>query len=73
MSSATCAQAPSNKLREIRTARGLSYTELATMAGVTRPTIYRLESGERRGLHVTHRCIAAALDVPVADVFPTAA
>ena len=34
------------RIREIRESRGISQTELADKAGVTRATIWKLETGE---------------------------
>lgn len=58
------------RIREIREARGLSQSELAEKSGITRATIWRLETGEKEETTTkTLLKIADALGVTVADLF----
>lgn len=58
------------RIREIRESKGVSQLELSEKSGVTRATIWRLETGEgREATTVTLAKIANALDVPVTDLF----
>lgn len=57
------------KIKEIRTAQGLSQTELALKSGVTRATIWTLETRPSSVTTTkTLAAIAAALKVPVDDL-----
>ncbi len=51
------------KLRELRTAAGLTQTELAEKAGLHRQAIAKLELGERQPAWETVRSITKALGV----------
>ena len=58
------------RIREIREKQGMSQLELSEKSGVTRATLWRLESeegGEATTLTLTK--IANALDVPVGELF----
>ncbi|MFB6811265.1 helix-turn-helix transcriptional regulator [Streptomyces sp. NPDC056387] len=57
-----------SRLREARTAAGLSQERLADMAGVDRKTIVRLESGTSDVRLGTWLRIARAVGVPLADL-----
>ena len=58
------------RIREIRESKGVSQLELSEKSGVTRATLWRLESGENcEATTVTLTKIANALDVSVADLF----
>jgi DNA-binding XRE family transcriptional regulator len=48
-------------LREAREKRSLSLTELATLAGVDRMTVYRVEQGKNAPYPRTRRLLAQAL------------
>jgi transcriptional regulator with XRE-family HTH domain len=50
-------------LREVRTARGLSQSQLARAIGVDHSTISRFEGGERRPRRLTVLKLARALDL----------
>lgn len=54
---------------EIRKAKGLSQTDLAELVGVEQPTIFRFERGSDSVTLGLVRRVAAALDVPVYDLF----
>lgn len=54
---------PNRALRGIRDARGLTVRELAAKAGVSAPTVSRIETGQRNGSLETLAALAAALDV----------
>ncbi|WP_016697108.1 helix-turn-helix domain-containing protein [Actinoalloteichus spitiensis] len=57
------------RVRRLRTRRGLSQQQLATVSGLSEPHLSRLESGDRLpSLNVLVR-LAAGLDVPVAELF----
>ena len=59
-----------NKLKEIRERKGLSVSELARAANITRQTIHRLESDLDSSANTkTLISIAKALDVKVTDFF----
>ena len=51
------------RLKELRERRGLTQEELATLSGVSRPTIAALELGYRRAYSTTTRKLAKALKV----------
>ena len=59
------------RIREIRESKGMSQTELSLKSGVTRATIWRLESGEDTVTTTTKTLfsIAEALGVTVNDLF----
>lgn len=51
------------RLRTAREIKGLSVAELATAAGVTKTTVYRIEAGTHAPQMSTARALAAALGV----------
>lgn len=58
------------KVKELRTAKGLSGRKLATAAGVSQPFLSQLESGQTSVAIATLYRIAAALDVPAPELLP---
>ena len=59
-----------NRLREIRKAKGISMCELVRRSGVSRMTLYKIESGNEQSRTTrTLQKIAKALDMPVAEIF----
>ena len=58
-----------NNVASIRKSKGLSQAELADLAGVEQPTISKLERGNESVTLRTLGAVAAALDVPLADLF----
>lgn len=52
-------------IRHLREAKGLSNADLADLAGVSRPFMWRIENGERNGGAAVHYRIAQALEVDV--------
>jgi transcriptional regulator with XRE-family HTH domain len=57
-------------LRELREQRGLTREQLAVQAGLTARTLGNLERGRTRPHRSTCAVLAAALGVPVAELFP---
>lgn len=57
-----------NRIRELRTLKGLTLDQLAEKTGYSLPQIQKLEVGERRLNEDNMRSIAAALDVPQQDL-----
>jgi transcriptional regulator with XRE-family HTH domain len=58
------------RVRELRTARGLSIRKLAEEAGVSTETIYSIEHGRREFIWPrTARKLAEALQVEVEEIF----
>jgi DNA-binding XRE family transcriptional regulator len=57
------------RLREVRTERDMSGSELARKAGVTRQHIQRIETGRSAASDTVWVRIAAALEVKVDDIF----
>lgn len=58
------------KIREIRERRGITQVELAEKSGVSRTTIYGLESGEEKITTTkTLNKLANALGVSVEEIF----
>ncbi len=58
------------RIREIRESKGISQTELADKAGVTRATIWKLETGEDEVTTTkTLLKIAEALEVDAKELF----
>ena len=55
-------------LRDLRLRRALTQVDLATLSGVSRATIIRLEAGERNVQPPTLRKLARALRVKVAEL-----
>lgn len=51
-------------LRVWRARRGLSQTDLARLAGVSRQTVSNLERGETRPMPLVREALADALDIP---------
>ncbi len=62
--------APANRLKFYRTKRKLSQRELASAAGLTQPTIQRIEAHVNAPEPRSAESIAKALDTPLAEVFP---
>lgn len=62
-----------NRLRSLRTAKGLSQAVLAGLAGVTRQAIYAIEAGQYLPTTAVALRLAAALDCRVEDLFSLAA
>lgn len=59
-----------NKLKEIRESKGISVSELARVANITRQTIHRLENEIDNSANTkTLKSLADALDVKVSDFF----
>ncbi|MFJ5143322.1 helix-turn-helix domain-containing protein [Streptomyces sp. NPDC088707] len=57
-----------DRMRELRTAAGLSQDQLADLIGMERRSIQRYESGERDPRYTELLLIADALSVPVAEL-----
>ena len=57
-----------DRVRELREAAFLTPSELATKAGVSRNTLYRIESGEFGAFPKTVRKLAEALGVQPTDL-----
>lgn len=57
------------RLRELRTEREMSGSELAKAAGVTRQHIQRIETGQTAVSDAVRIAIANALGVQVGDIF----
>lgn len=58
------------KIRDVRTAKGMSQVELAERSGVSRFTIIALETGSLTNTHFsTVLKIAKALEVTIDDLF----
>ena len=58
-----------NRLRQLRTAKGLSQGDLARMAGVTRQAIYAIESNQYLPTTAVALHLSGALDCRVEDLF----
>ncbi len=58
-----------NRLAELRAARGLSAAALAAEIGVSRQTVYAIESGSYTPNTAVSLKLAHALDVPVEEIF----
>lgn len=56
------------RLKDARTAAGITQEALAQSAGLSLPTIQRSEAGRHEPSVPTLRCLAAALGVSVADL-----
>lgn len=56
------------KIREMREQKGITQDELSEKSGITRATLWRLESGEVTTTKTLMK-IADALDVSVSDLF----
>ena len=58
------------RIKEIRESKGMTQTALSEKAGITRATIWKLETGEEEvTTSRTLTKIAEALEVPVTDLF----
>ncbi len=60
------------RVREVRTAAGMTQAQLASAAGIGRVTLLRLESGVQSPRYETLVAIARALGRPVAEVLAPA-
>ncbi len=58
-----------NRIRDLRTARGLTQADLARSVGVTRQTLLAIEQGKYAPSLETAFQIARALDTPFDGVF----
>lgn len=59
-----------NRLKAVRTERGLSKSGLSRLSGVSRPTIDRIESGTGGNVKTgTLVRLAAALELPLSELF----
>lgn len=58
-----------NRLREIRNAKGLSQSELASMVGVSRQTISSIENGQFNPTAKLALILCIALDQKFEDMF----
>ena len=61
-------QAISDRIRAVRRQQGLSQERLAELAGMDRQAINRIEQGHQAALIDNLIRIAAALDVPLAEL-----
>ena len=61
------------RLRELRTARGLSLSELARRSGVGKATVSELEAGRRNPTLETLYALVTALKVPLSALYALAA
>lgn len=58
------------RIKEIREGKGMTQTELSEKSGVTRTTIWKLETGEEEvTTSRTLEKIAKALDVSIGELF----
>lgn len=58
------------RIRELRESKGMTQTELAESSGITRVTIWKLETGEDEITTTRTLCkIAEALGVSVGELF----
>lgn len=60
---------PAHPLRVRRIALGLRQTDLAKLAGVSRETVSRIETGDPPRMTTAH-ALASVLDEPVDRLFP---
>jgi transcriptional regulator with XRE-family HTH domain len=73
MTTSTVTPNPSNRIAEIRKARGITALELAATMGVRETTIFRWQSGENQpALPMMHR-LAEALGCTLDELFPAPA
>lgn len=56
-------------IAKLRKLRGLNQTELGELAGITQPTVSRIEKGDDGTTLGLYRAYAAALNVSLADIF----
>lgn len=61
-------QTVGRKIREMRKAKRMTQVKLARATGMVRPNLSRIEAGRHRPTLATLERIAAALQVPVADL-----
>lgn len=59
-----------NKLRSVRTAKGISQEKLAELAGLHRTYVSSVERGERNVSLLNIEKLALALHVRMADIIP---
>ena len=57
------------RIKELRTARGLTQLGLAEAAGLDKMAVSRIERGEREPLFSTLRALARSLDVEPGELF----
>ena len=58
------------RIKEIRESQGMTQTELSEKSGITRTTIWKLETGaEEVTTSRTLASIARALNVPIGELF----
>lgn len=57
--------ADGDAIRRAREARGLSRHALAAQAGITRATLFKIETGAQGGSEKSRLALAKALDVPL--------
>lgn len=58
------------RIKEIRESKGMTQTELSEKAGITRATIWKLETGEEEvTTSKTLASLANALDVTIGELF----
>lgn len=60
-----------NIVKEIRTERGMSVSELARRSGLSRTAIFNIENGISNPLATTMHAISLALDKEVSEIFFT--
>jgi transcriptional regulator with XRE-family HTH domain len=58
-----------NRIKELREAAGMSQQQLADKAGLTAPSISRLERDTREMSRTTRKALAKALDVSESELF----
>jgi DNA-binding XRE family transcriptional regulator len=63
--------ASTNNVRQLREERLLTQAELAARISLTQACVSAIERGTRAGRWRTRRRIAAALDFPLEQVFPS--
>lgn len=61
-----------NRVREIRRERGLTQVELVRLSGISRPELWRVETGRVQPVRATRMVLSAALGTDVTDAFPVA-
>ncbi len=58
-----------NKIKEIRTERGMSVSELARRTGLSRTAIFNIENGKSNPLATSIQAISVVLDKEPNDIF----
>jgi putative transcriptional regulator len=58
-----------NKIRAIRTAKGMNQTEFANSIGKDQPSVNRLENGKVNAGYLYLRQIAKGLEIELKDLF----